>query len=73
MGFGVWGLGFGVWGVQLKLYIALFLPAANCLAHGQRLQSRQNHSGHHAEGRRHLRRRAAAGADGLDVLPEDLR
>jgi type I restriction enzyme R subunit len=32
-----------------------------------------NHPGHHAQGRRHLRRRPAARAARLDVLPQDLR
>ena len=49
------------------------LYAGSCLTHAQRLQPRQNHPGHHAQGRRHLRRRAAPRAARLDVLPENLR
>ena len=43
------------------------------LIHAQRLQPRQNHPGHHAQGRRHLRRRPAPRTARLDVLPQDLR
>ena len=35
--------------------------------------TRQDHPGHHAQGRRHRRRRPAPRAARLDVLPEDLR
>ena len=48
------------------------LPGSR-LIHAQRLQHRQNHPGHHAQGRRHLRRRAAPRTARLDVLSQDLR
>ncbi len=48
------------------------LPGSR-LTHVQRFQPRQVHSGHHAQGRRHLRRRAAPRAARLDVVPQDLR
>ena len=48
------------------------LPGS-CLNDAQRLQPRQNHPGHHAQGRRNLRRRPAPRTARLDVLSENLR
>jgi hypothetical protein len=63
--------------IQIQPFLIHFhhppLFPSSFILHAQRLQPRQNHPGHHAQGRRHLRRRAAARTARLDVLPQDLR